>query len=529
MGVSHPRKPHADHGGGQPRTLTSGPPNTKHATSRGDTTTHNPGWHAAHRFFDGSEDVDHCDSRLAELSLHDDIAEFEKIADEMEEEDNISLMETLSDILNSAIGGDGSSSAEELGQPPQIGEGNEGSMVGKENTEKDRESVGQKRNELDNAGEKQYGKEKGENSSSAIPAIQALPNPTVYRRNTVGNCQEKPKELEGKKGGQDTTAPEGIKGSDPAIDESQDARRNAGQLLKGNVEMFPTVHTAGNYEAEGIAPTESYRVPNVPGFRPYRRDKELAGTETREGVGSHSPFETADTTTTLGRGHYSCRSGTTMTRSPNITSDPGEWAALLKWAEGAEESYNPSHAGDFHTPHMTARTAAFHTTRLVHCVETAPGGEIGVQQSQSTAGGKLAGADTNPLPKQTLQETYRQQIEQQWIFLPHLNRYSKIQQQDGEDWQAAWGQHYGWGQSMGAIVRSYKEMEWYARVFECGDPIDEQNSALLAALVFAGSGTIQVGGRSVRALNGLPTPPHDEYQLRGGWDPGKLLHGRVCS
>ena len=29
-----------------------------------------------------------------------------------------------------------------------------------------------------------------------------------------------------------------------------------------------------------------------------------------------------------------------MTRSPNITSDPGEWAALLKWAEGAEESYN---------------------------------------------------------------------------------------------------------------------------------------------------------------------------------------------
>ena len=66
MELDKPANLHTEPSGGQPRTLTSGAPIPDGAASPAQTQMPSPGRNATHRKLDGSEDVDHCDSRFPE-------------------------------------------------------------------------------------------------------------------------------------------------------------------------------------------------------------------------------------------------------------------------------------------------------------------------------------------------------------------------------------------------------------------------------------------------------------------------------
>ena len=224
MEFLHLRNTHTEPSGGQPRTLTSGP---KQNPGRAANPASGPLRNAT-SFFDGSEDVDHRDSHLAELrtqSLEQD--ELRRIE---EQEKQLKKIQQQLEAEREAIRR--RSSREQTSQPPRVGLGYGNSRVRyyratnnypEEVYSGDGEYRGSysrmRETEPDNAGyfapntqdesDRHYGHEPRATSSTAIPAIQALynyPYITVSGDSTVKHCQEKPNELEWKERGQDTSA-----------------------------------------------------------------------------------------------------------------------------------------------------------------------------------------------------------------------------------------------------------------------------------------------------------------------------------
>jgi len=195
---------------------------------------------------------------------------------------------------------------------------------------------------------------------------------------------------------------------------------------------------------------------------------------------------------------------------------------------GSGPSYNIKPIPEEHTV-LTPLSQAYPAVLEKHCQEAAAGIGDGLGVNRRGWGHQTLDAHPNPQVGDALQVSYEWQITPNGGNLPHLQE--QVMFNDAKRGLQETGKHcYGWGQSQGAdcsplrMIRGI--MEGIESVQSAGATlVQTAGDALLQAAAAGQSVRITVGGSAVRALSGLPTPPHEQSQFRAGEDMELLGHG----